>query len=380
MKNRSVILDGTTIQLVDSIGELNDGIVMNEVAKPLTLEFCKVVAKSKGDILDVGFGLGFSANYFLELGVKSYTCIEINEEIYNKAVEWSIGKPNVNIILGDWVDVLPTLTSKFDGIFMDTYGDELSKYRMFEEYAKGVAKEGCTLSLWEYSAFKPLRELNVIKVPVHQNNYKLLLRPFHNLCWTYYFAGRFCKEKFYEKRNILSSELCREVILQNQNGYVLDEQSAIVEGVVHKRKVWIKNLVNNPDLFRIIRDEFYPHYEIFNSDDLYFCKIIKYDPGCLHDRHLETDKYNSLLSEEQFVDSLIITLNSDFEGGEFRIFDSWVRSDRSIFSNTNTVEGDVIKFNPYQHCETKEVKKGTKYEIFIKIKRKELKTKLRFLI
>lgn len=374
------MLDGTSIQLVNSVGEVNDTTVTNEVIKPLSLKFCKIVAKSKGHILEVGFGPGISANYFLELGVKSYTCIENNEEVYKRAIEWSKDKLNVTIILGEWIDVIPTLSFKFDSIFMSTYGDKPSKYGIFEEYAKRIAKEGCTLSLWEYSAYKPFRELNVIKVPIHQNNFKLLLKPFHNICWTYYFGGKFCKEKFYEKKNIISPELCKEIILQNQGEYTLDEQSAIIEGIVHNRKVWIKNLVNNVELFRIIRDEYYPHHEVFNPEDLYFCKIIKYTPGCVHDRHLETIKYTSLLSEEQFADSLIITLNSDYEGGKFKIFDSWIRSDRSISFDTNTIQGDVIKFKPYQHCETEEVRKGIKYEIFIKIKRKELKTKLQFLI
>jgi SAM-dependent methyltransferase len=380
LKNRSVILDGASIQLVDSIGELNDGIVMNEVAKPLTLEFCKVVGRSKGDILDIGFGLGFSANYFLELGVKSYTCIELNRDIYNKAVEWAKEKTNVTILLGDWIEIMPTLVQKYDGIFMDTYGDDLEKYAKFEQYAKDVAKEGCTLSIWEYPSIKALNKLNCVNIPVHQNNYRLLLRPFHKLCWTYYFAGEFRKELFYEKKNIISSDLCNEIISENADGYVLDQQTAVVEGIEHKRKVWIKDLKNNTSLFEIIRENFYPNHSAFRSEDLYFCKIIKYSQGCLHDRHLETDKYTHLLSEEQFVDSIVITLNSDFKGGSFKVFDSWTRSNRAIYSDTNTVQGDVIKFLPFQHCETSEVLEGTKYEIYIKLKRKELKIKHRVLI
>ena len=375
MKNRNITLDGTNIQLVDSIGELNDGIVMNEVAKPLTREFCRVVSESKGDILDIGFGLGFSANFFLDMGVKSYTCIEINDEIYKKALKWADGKPNVTIIKGDWTDVLPSMNNKFDGIFMDTYGDDIEKYSSFEQTAKLVAKEGCILSMWEYPSVRKLSDLNFKTIPIHQNNYKLLLRPLHRVCWTYYFAGEFRKKNFYTKKNIIPKSLCKQIIKENEEeGYAYDNRSAIVDGITHIRKVWIKDLKYNQELFDLIKEHFYPYQESFNRE-LSFSKIIKYEASCKHDRHVETDKYVSFLSPEQYTDSIIVTLNSDYEGGEFYIYDSWIRGDREIFSNTKTKTGDVIKFKPYQHSKTNEVLSGIKYEIFIKIKNKELVNK-----
>lgn len=381
MKNRSVILDGTSIQLVDSIGELNDGIVMNEVAKPLTREFCKVVAESKGDILDIGFGLGFSANFFIELGVKTYTCIELNDKIYEQALLWAQDKPNVEIIKGDWIDVVPKLAKKYDGIFMDTYGDELEKYAKFEDYAKLIANEGCVLALWEYSAFRKLDTLNYYNFPVHQNNYKLLLRPLHKVCWSYYFANEFRKKKFYSKKNVIPSKLCKEIILENEKeSFEYDERSAVVEGIEHTRKVWIKDLKHNQNFFDILKNTYYKHSKAFNSDDLYFCKIIKYTPGCLHDRHLETDKYQHFLSNEQFVDSIVVTLNNDYVGGEFYVYDSWIRNDRGSFSDTKTNTGDIIKFKPFQHSKTNIVTQGVKYEIFIKVKRKEIQEDIKSLI
>lgn len=372
MKNRIVNIDNTSIQLVDSISELNDGIVMNEVAKPLTREFCKIVGTTQGDILDIGFGLGFSAQYFVDLNVKSYTCIEINDEIYLKALDWAKGKPQVTILKGDWIDILPSLTSKFDGIFMDTYGDDLDKYGLFEQYAKDVAKEGCILAMWEYSKVRPLKDLNYKEIPIHQNNYKLLLKPFHKVCWTYYFAGKFRKKLFYKKQNVIPETLCNQIIAENQDGYEEDYATAVVDGIEHTRRVWIKDLKDNKELFKLIEKYVYPNYAILSSDNLYFCKIIKYTEGCKHDRHLESDKYSDFLSPDQYRDSIIITLNNDFEGGEFLVYDSWVRDNRSTFSNTKTTTGDLITFKPYQHCTTTTVVNGTKYEVFIKVKNKEL--------
>ena len=132
---------------------LNNGIVMDVVAKPITREFCNIVGSSRGDILDIGFGLGYSANNFYSIGVKSYTCIEINKQIYEIACNWAKDKDNVTIILGDWIDIIPTLDKKFDGIFMDTYEDE--NYSKFEEYAKLVSKENCCLSCLLYTSPSP---------------------------------------------------------------------------------------------------------------------------------------------------------------------------------------------------------------------------------
>jgi len=45
-----------------------------------------------------------------------------------------------------------------------------------------------------------------------------------------------------------------------------------------------------------------------------------------------------------------------------------------------TLAGDIIKFNCFQHSQTNEITYGTKYEIFIKVKRKELVEKSKYII
>ena len=139
MKDSQVII--TEDRIFSPDGTLNSGIVMDKIAKPLTHKFCELVGSTKGHVLDIGFGLGYSANNFYNMGVKSYTCIEINERIYLHALEWAKDKPNVKIILGNWIDIIPSLNNKFDGIFMDTYEDE--NYSKFEDYAKMVSNENC---------------------------------------------------------------------------------------------------------------------------------------------------------------------------------------------------------------------------------------------
>ena len=115
MKNEEVIITDDNIVLKNN----TRSVVMSKSAKAITEIYSYVVSQNKGDVLDIGFGMGFSANKISELA-DTYTCIEINPQIYEKAKEWAKDKSNAEIIFGDWVDIIPTLNKKFDGIFFDT--------------------------------------------------------------------------------------------------------------------------------------------------------------------------------------------------------------------------------------------------------------------
>ena len=41
--------------------------------------------------------MGISANYIQEQDIESHTIIELNDEIYNRFLEWSKDKPNTKI-------------------------------------------------------------------------------------------------------------------------------------------------------------------------------------------------------------------------------------------------------------------------------------------
>ena len=94
-------------------------IVMDSASKSLMEMYSYIVCQNGGNVLDVGFGMGFSANKMSSLA-NHYTCIEINPQIYERAQNWAKNKSNVTIIFGDWMEVIPKLNQKFDGIFMDT--------------------------------------------------------------------------------------------------------------------------------------------------------------------------------------------------------------------------------------------------------------------
>lgn len=186
MKYEKVIFTDDSIYLEDN----PRSVVMDKAAKAITEIHSYVVSQNRGDILDIGFGMGFSANKIFELA-DSYTCIEINPQIYEKASKWSQGKPNTNIIFGDWVEILPQLGLTYDGIFFDTHNDPNSN--LIEEYAKYVSKEGTILSAFNYFNVRDVNELNSYKCILDPNNFPKLTKNIHFVYWSFYKQGKFVK-------------------------------------------------------------------------------------------------------------------------------------------------------------------------------------------
>lgn len=368
--SQKVIEEGKRIQSLSSSDKLNTGIVMDEVAKDLTYEFCKVVGESRGDILDIGFGLGFSANYFLELGVKSYTCIEIDEQVYQTALEWSKDKPNVTIIKGDWINIIPTLQRKFDGIFMDTYGDDFNKYRQFPMYAKLVANENCCLSLWEYAAIRNPEEINFKLVEVEQKDYELLLNPYHVVCWSYFVSGDFRKDVYYHKQLLLPPELCDELIEQNKDRGMRERTEALVDGIVHARELSYCKPLYNEKLEKIINEKLLSNYKNLNLAKMDILFNI-YTEGNLYERHVETIKNIPIGDPNQRSLTYEILLNEEFEGGELNVYDIWLNSDRETYSPTNLKKGEAAIYRPYQHVENQPITSGVRYSLLIHIRNKD---------
>lgn len=186
MKNEKVIITNDKIWLENN----PRSIVMDVLSDDITEIYSHIVSQNGGDVLDIGFGMGFSANKISQLA-DTYTCIEINPQIYEKAKEWAKDKSNVEIIFGDWVDVIPKLNKKFDGIFMDTHLD--ANYNKFEEYAKMVSKEGTILSIFNYFWIRDRKELNEYNCIRDSFSFSRVVAPIHHINWTYYIGGEFIK-------------------------------------------------------------------------------------------------------------------------------------------------------------------------------------------
>ena len=58
------------------------------------MEFqAEITCRNGGHILECGFGMGISATHIQKQNIKSHTIIELNDEIYEKAVEGAKDKP-----------------------------------------------------------------------------------------------------------------------------------------------------------------------------------------------------------------------------------------------------------------------------------------------
>lgn len=115
--------------LVNPVGQQ----VMMEWEKPY-MEHCINVLFPYGDVLEIGFGLGYSANQIQKFAIKSHTIIECDPEVLKRAREWANFQPNpVNIIQGTWQNTLPILGS-FDCIFFDDFPFTETHYECYNSF------------------------------------------------------------------------------------------------------------------------------------------------------------------------------------------------------------------------------------------------------
>jgi predicted O-methyltransferase YrrM len=131
------------------INGLEKDYVMHIGEKSLMCKLAEITTKNGGDILEIGFGMHLSADAIQSnSNVTSHTIIEVHPEIYENALEWSKNKPNTEILFGDWIDILPKLDKKFDGILHDTHHDE--NVIKFLDYIKPNCKKGTIVSFFQF--------------------------------------------------------------------------------------------------------------------------------------------------------------------------------------------------------------------------------------
>ena len=85
-------------------------------------QYIKHVCENGGDILEIGFGGGVTADMIQNYNIKTHTIIERDDYFFEKLWEWSVDKPNVKVIHGDWINDIPK-NKKYDGIFFDLWND-----------------------------------------------------------------------------------------------------------------------------------------------------------------------------------------------------------------------------------------------------------------
>ena len=118
--------------------------VMMDWEAPIMEKSAEFISHNKGDILEIGFGMGICSDYIQAQGVNSHTIIEIHPQIIERLNTWASGKSNVTVIEGDWSSV--SISDTYDGIFLDTFGD--TNLNKFKDFALARIKLGGKITYW----------------------------------------------------------------------------------------------------------------------------------------------------------------------------------------------------------------------------------------
>jgi hypothetical protein len=118
--------------------------VMMEWEKPY-MHACIDALQPFGDVLEVGFGLGYSSDCIQSYQPKSHTIIEYHPTVAARARAWAKRYPNVIIVEDAWQNALPNL-GMFDCIFFDDYPlqseQEMQKMQEESTHSELVLKKG----------------------------------------------------------------------------------------------------------------------------------------------------------------------------------------------------------------------------------------------
>ena len=111
----------------DSLMQWEDGYsyqIMMKWEKPY-MEACIDELNPTGDVLEIGFGMAYSATQIQKYKPKSHTIIECNPAVIEEAKKWAEGYPDsdIRIVEGTWQEKTETL-GVFDQIFFDDYAVE----------------------------------------------------------------------------------------------------------------------------------------------------------------------------------------------------------------------------------------------------------------
>lgn len=128
-------------------GKINE--VMMSWEAPIMEASAEYVTNSGNakSILEIGFGMGISANYIQQYSPESHTIIEAHPEIILRANAFAKNNNGVSILEGNWYDLVRDgLLGTYDGIFIDTYFDP--HIEKFKEYYSQLLNKGGRMTWW----------------------------------------------------------------------------------------------------------------------------------------------------------------------------------------------------------------------------------------
>ena len=120
--------------------------VMMSWERPLMRRLAQIACMRRGDVLEIGFGMGISADEVQALRPRSHTIIEAHPQIIERALAWARDKPNTQIIGGLWQDVVADLDT-YDGIAFDIFAGKNQRLDFFGQLDALLRAHGVA-SLW----------------------------------------------------------------------------------------------------------------------------------------------------------------------------------------------------------------------------------------
>lgn len=111
---------------------LTDQEIMEDWQIPIMHKMAELIAQDGGDILEIGFGRGISADMIQNYPIDSHTIIECNDTVVEQFYKWKEKYPSkdIRLVHGLWQDTIHDLDT-FNGIFFHTYvlnEDEYMRY------------------------------------------------------------------------------------------------------------------------------------------------------------------------------------------------------------------------------------------------------------
>lgn len=97
--------------------------VMEDWETPYMAELAKIATSKGGTILELGYGMGISANFIQQASIKKHIIIEANHEVAENAREFAKSASlQVEVLEGFWEEVIDQVPDEsIDGILFDTY-------------------------------------------------------------------------------------------------------------------------------------------------------------------------------------------------------------------------------------------------------------------
>ena len=119
---------------------------------------CDIITHNRGDVLNIGFGMGIIDTMIQKRKVKSHTIIESHPDVQEKIKSdgW-LEKDNTNIIFGKWQTEIKDLP-RFDGIYLDTWYDE--RVMNIKPLLENCLKDNGVFSMWyNYNEFERVKNV-----------------------------------------------------------------------------------------------------------------------------------------------------------------------------------------------------------------------------